>query len=122
LLRRHEKDGAEYGIHGFDLLAALRLCENGQAEIHNFDLEFPGRKPSEHKVAGLQVAVDQIKVLRGNKCFLRLECKLPEVEPCERRVFDDVVKGLARDEFHDHVRPVLVATEIVNGDDVRVLE
>ena len=96
--------------------------EGGQAEIHDFHLEFSGRQPGEHQVRGLDVAVDQIEFLGGDERLLGLHGEFAEIRPGERSALDEFVERLAADEFHHHVGAVLVGADVVNGDDVRVLE
>jgi hypothetical protein len=122
LLGRHEKDGAEDGIHGLNFLTALGLREHGEPKVHDLDLEFSRRQPSEHDVAGLQVAVNQVEVLCGNECFLGLQGEFPEIGPGEWGLPDDVIQGFACDEFHDDVGAFFVAAEVMDGNDVRMLE
>lgn len=41
LLRRHEKDRAEHGLHLLDLFLRLLVHQNRKAEIEDLDLECP---------------------------------------------------------------------------------
>ena len=122
LLGRHEEYRAKDGVHGLDFLAALGLRENGKAEVHYLDLKLAGGQPGEHQVAWFEIAVDQVKILSGDECFLCLQGQFAEVRPCEGGVRDDVVECFACDEFHHDVGAIFVAAEVVHGNDVRVLQ
>ena len=75
----------------------------------------------EHDVAGLQVAVQQARLVRRRQTFERLAGQHPEVLQREGPARDDGFEGLAVHQFHDDKRPELVRAEVVHRDDVRVL-
>ncbi len=108
LLGCHEKDRTEYRLHRFQIFLRLGLSQGGEAEIHDFYLEFPGWEPSEHQIRGLEIAMDHVQLLRGDECFLSLQCELAEVRPSERCVLDEFIERFAANQFHDNVGAVFI--------------
>ena len=66
--------------------------------------------------------MDQPEFLRGDQRFQCLDGQLAEIEPSQRSPLDELIKGLAADQLHHHIRSIFIGPDIINGDDVRVLE
>ena len=120
--RRHVEDRAEDRVVLFEVPGRGGGSEVGEAEVDDLGLEASGRQPVEHDVRGLEVAVDQAEVLGGDERFLDLEDQFAEIRPGERGFFDDLVEGLAAEQFHHHEGAVLVGSDVEDRDDVRMLE
>lgn len=66
--------------------------------------------------------MDNVVILRGDQGFLGLHCEFPEICPGERRSTYQFVERFPGDQFHDHIRAVVVGAHIVNSHDMRVLQ
>ena len=122
LLGGHEKDRAKHRLDLLQILLRLRMSQSGQAEIHDLHLEFARWQPRQHQIRRLDVAVNQVEFLRRDQRLLGLERHFPKVGPSQRCPLDQFVERLAADQFHHHIRAVLIRADVVNRDDVRVLQ
>ena len=122
LLGAHEENRAKHRIRGFQMVERGGLDQLGQAEINDFDLELAGGQPSEHQVAGFQVAVHQIELMGGDEGFLGLQGQFTKVRPSQRGPLDEFIQRFAADQFHHHIGPILIGPHVVNRDDVRMLQ
>ena len=66
--------------------------------------------------------MNHVQFVSGDQRLLALQREFPEIRPCERCILDQFIQRLARDQFHDDVWAVLIGTDIIDGDNMRMLE
>jgi len=76
--------------------------------------------PRDHDVVGLEVAVEDPRLVRGREAGTRLEEHIEDLAPRTRSRSQPGVERLAFDELHHEVDAVFVEADFVRDDDVRV--
>ncbi len=120
LLRRQAGRGPEHVLLGDVRRSGDQL---GEAEVEDLDVVGPPLPLAQHDVGGLDVAMDDaarvglaeaLEHLRGD----RHEVGEREASPATH----EAIEGLARDVLHHDEGATVIATEVVDRDDVGVLE
>ena len=91
----------------------------GDPEVENLDDSFG----IHHQVGGLDVAMDQARLVRVREAATELLDEVQLLGERERRPPpNELVQRLARNVLHGDVRPAILISDIVDGDDVRVAQ
>ncbi len=126
LFRAHVIGSAQRLAEVGEVVAGVSGIENlGDAEVEDLESLLPGRRAIlKHQVRGLEVAVDDVHVMRD----LERIAELPQqvIDPGKRHGYlglELLVEALASDEFHlDESLSVGQDIGVMNGDDVGVGE
>jgi hypothetical protein len=82
LLGRHEADRSEDGVIVGNRLVRRSWQKFGESKVHELDVETSAGQPGDHEVAGLDIAMDQVSVLRCDESFLALKSEFAEISLC----------------------------------------
>lgn len=96
--------------------------EFGEAEVEEFDLDASAGEPSDHEVAGFQVAVEDVSLVGGEEAFEGLFGEGEEIGFAEGRAGDEGFEGVTIEEFHDDKGTIGVGAEVEEADDVWGIE
>ena len=121
LLGREVLRGADDGVgHRQLVLVAQRLVDDlGDPEVEDLDGAVGGIRD----VAGLDVAVDDSRVVSRLQRSGHLDADRPHVRHGERPLVADLFgQGRSRQQLHDEVGRVVLDAGVVDGDDVGVVE
>jgi hypothetical protein len=125
LLGGHVADGAHHHPRAGHLrggcafgAVAPRFGELGQAEVQDAHVAVPGH----HHVLGLQVAVDDARLVGAGQAVGDLHRKLEDALGGQRARGQDVAQGTAVHQLHGQEGVAVLGADVVNVHDVRVVE
>ena len=121
LLGRHEVNGSEDGVSMIDGLEGGFRGKFGETEVDQLHLEFSAWEPGHHHVGGLEVAVNDVEILRGNERLLGLNRNFAKVLQGEGSAFDHFIESAPGKQFHHNIGASFVHPCVVDRDDVGVL-
>ncbi len=120
LLRRdvaHRSDDSAVGVDCRRHAVAVAKQQLRQPEIENFGVAVVRH----HDVLGLQIAVDDVGLMRARQSVRNLNHQIDQ-RPELSFALDAVAQGLARDVFHRDVVIRVCHADFVNREDVRMVE
>ncbi|MGC4014482.1 MAG: hypothetical protein QM755_08215 [Luteolibacter sp.] len=122
LLGRHEENRTIDRILLVEGLFGGLRRELGEAEVHDLHLELPGGQPGQHQVPRLDIAVDDMEILRSDEGLLRLDGHFTEIPEGQRSLLHQFVQGLAGEHLHHHIGTILIRAHVIDRHDVRMLQ
>ena len=103
---------------GLGLESGAGLRQLGEAEVEDLHPAVAG----DEDVLGLQVAVDDALVVRGGEAAGDLDGVVDGLARRQRRGADARAQRLAFEQLRDDVGRAVVAADVVDGEDVRMIE
>lgn len=98
------------------------LTEFGEAEVQQFHLKPARRLPGHHDVARLEVAVEEIELLRGDERIERLIDEFEKVGDGKGALLRDDFERVAANQFEDDVGPLIIDAKLIDRDHILMLE
>ena len=117
LLGRHIGRGAQHGL-GFGELRAVG--QQSQPEVHDGD-ELLGARACDHQVGRLDVAVNDLFLVRRFESSRRLDGDVERILQFERASLDLLLQRLAFEEGHGNVGAAICLRDFMDGADVRMI-